>query len=185
LSLLTLHSSLIHWSGRADSNRGPLAPKISPTHLNACVSNAPSAKTPLKAGGFVPICSQNAPSDREAIRRQVESFARRLARRFPQAFADGNGTETKKQAVGWMRAALPPHAGRPRKPSVTLAWRLRRKGVPWREIYPQCIENLPAMEWRKRRQEIRRLRNAYRGRRRIACTQRSKNPSAICHTEKN
>jgi hypothetical protein len=182
---LSRHSSLIHWSGRADSNRGPLAPKISQTILNPCVSTAPSAKTPPKSGGFVPICSQNAPSDREAIRRQVDGFAQRLARRFSQAFADGNGTDTKKQVIGWMRAALPPHAGRPRDPSVTLAWCLRRKGVPWREIYPQCIEKLAALKWRKRRQKIRRLRNAYRGRRRLACNRRRKNPSLIPHAENN
>jgi hypothetical protein len=115
----------------------------------------------------------------------VKGFAQRLARRFAQAFADGNGTDTKKQVIGWIRAALPPHAGRPRKPSVTLAWRLRRKGVPWREVYPQCIENLPALEWRERRQKIRRLRNAYRGRRRLACNRRGKNPPSISHAEKN
>jgi hypothetical protein len=33
---------------------GPLAPKISPTHLNACVSNAPSAQREQNPGGFVP-----------------------------------------------------------------------------------------------------------------------------------
>jgi hypothetical protein len=119
------------------------------------------------------------------MRRQVEGFAQRLPRRFPQAFADGNGTDTKKQVIVWMRATLPPHPGRPRKPSVTLAWRLRRKGVPWREIYPLCIENLAAFEWRKRRQEIRRLRNAYRGRRRLTCKRQSKNPSLIPHAENN
>ena len=140
---------------------------------------------PPKSGGFVPICSQNAPSDREAIRRQVVDFVRRLAGRFPQAFGDGNGTNTKKQVIGWMRAALPPHAGRPRKPSVTLAWQLRRKGVPWPEIYPQCIGNLGALKWGQRRQEIRRLRNAYRGRRRLTCKRRSKNPLLISHAENN
>lgn len=127
----------------------------------------------------------NQPSDCEAVRRYVESFAQRLARRFPQAFADGHGSDTKRQVIGWIRAALPPHPGRPRKPSVTLAWRLRRKGVPWCEIYPLCIENLAAFEWRKRRQEIRRLRNAYRGRRRLTCKRERKNPPSISHAEKN
>jgi len=140
---------------------------------------------PLQSGGFVPICSQKDQSDREAIRRQVEGFAQRLARRFAQAFAGGNGTDTKKQVIGWIRAALPPHAGRPRNPSITLACGLRRKGVPWPEIYPQCIENLAALEWQKRRQEIRRLRNGYRGRRRLTCKRRGKNPSVISHEEKN
>ena len=41
-------------SRRKDSNRGPLAPKISPTPLNACVSNAPSAQREQNPGGFVP-----------------------------------------------------------------------------------------------------------------------------------
>jgi hypothetical protein len=124
-------------------------------------------------------------SDREAIRLQVERFAQRLARRFPQAFADGNGTDTKKQIIGWMKAALPPHAGRPRKPSVTLAWQLRRKHVPWPEIYPQCIGNFAALKWEQRRKEIRRLRNAYRGRRRLSGKRRSKNPLLISHAENN
>jgi hypothetical protein len=115
----------------------------------------------------------------------VERFAQRLARRFPQAFADGNGSDTKKQVVGWIRAALPPHAGRPRNATVTLAWRLKRQGIPWPEIYPQCIENLSALPWRERRQRIRRLRNAYRGRRRLTCKPRSKNPQPISSPEKN
>ena len=166
-------------------NRGPLAPKISQTTVNPCVSTAPSAKTAPNSGGFVPICSQNPSPDWQPIRHQVESFAQRLARRFPQAFADGKGTNTKKQIIGWMRAALPPHAGRPRKPAVTLAWCLRRKGLRWPEIYPQCIENLSALPWRERRQRIRRLRSAYRGRRRANCKRRSKNPSLIAHAENN
>jgi hypothetical protein len=123
--------------------------------------------------------------DREAIRLEVERFAKRLARRFPQAFTDGDSIDTKEAAIRWLRAAMPPHPGRPRKPTVTLAWRLRRKGVPWREIYPVCIENLAAFDWRRRRQEIRRLRNAYRARRRLTCQREGKNPPFVSHPEKN
>ena len=178
-------SHLESWSGRPDLNRGPLAPKIGQPHLNACVSNAPSAKLAPKCGGFVPICSQFAPPDREAIRRQVEGFAKRLSRRFPQAFANGHGPSTKEEIIHWIRAVLPPHPGRPRKPSITLACELRRKGHPWREIYPQCIPNLSARTWAERRLEIRRLRNAYRGRHRLARAHPNKNPPSISHAEKN
>jgi hypothetical protein len=123
--------------------------------------------------------------ERGIIKVKIECFARRLCHKYPHAFADGNGSDTKKQVIGWIRAALPPHAGRPRDATITLAWRLRRQGVPWPEIYPQCIENLAALSWRERRQRIRRLRNAYRGRRRLTCKPRSKNPSSISNPEKN
>jgi len=123
--------------------------------------------------------------DREGIRLQVVRFAGRLCRRFPQAFRDGHAVDSKEEVIRWLRTALPPHPGRPRKPSVTLACRLRSEGVAWREIYPRCIENLAAFDWRKRRQEIRRLRNAYRARHRLASKPPSKNPPFISHAEKN
>jgi hypothetical protein len=138
------------------------------------------APDPLRASP-TPIVGHNS----GAIRRQVESFAQRLARRFPRAFANGHGSATKEDVLHWIRAALPPHPGRPRKPSITLAWRLRRKGIPWPEIYPQCIENLSSLKWQNRRQEIRRLRNAYRARHRLSRKQESKNLPSISHPEKN
>src|SRR5215469_14029910 len=42
------------WSGRPNSNRGPLAPKISSTLLNTCVSNAPAAQREQTPEGSVP-----------------------------------------------------------------------------------------------------------------------------------
>jgi len=173
------------WSGRPDLNRGPLAPKISSTTVNPCVSTAPSSKIPPTDGGFVPICSQDPSPDSQAIRQEVEAFAERLARRFPQAFADVPSSASKEDVIHWIRAALPPHPGRPRKPSVTLACRLRREGVPWPEIYLQCIENLAAFDWRKRRQEICRLRNAYRARYRLPGAHESKKPPSVSHARKN
>jgi len=121
----------------------------------------------------------------EAIRRQVEGFAKRLYRHFPRPFTDPHATATKEKVIHWIRAALPPHPGRPRKPTVTLAYQLRRKGVPWPDIYPQCIVNFAAHKWVERRQEIRRLRNAYRGRRRLARSRRRKKSLFVCHAEKN
>jgi hypothetical protein len=119
------------------------------------------------------------------MRRQAETFALRLARRFPQAFLNGIAPSAKEEVIRWIRAALPPHPGRPPKPSVTLACELKRKGVAWPDIYPQCIENLSALKWAERRQEIRRLRNAYRGRCRLIRGQHSKNPLPISPAEKN
>ncbi len=123
--------------------------------------------------------------DHEALRRQVENFAKRLSRRFPQVFLDGFAVSAKVGVIRWLRAALPPHPGRPRKASVTLAYALRRKGVAWPKIYPQCIPGLAALRWAERRKEIRRLRNAYRYRCRLMRRQRSKNSSTISDAEKN
>lgn len=108
-----------------------------------------------------------APSERAAaIRLRVERFAGRLARQFPQAFADGR--RLKKEVIRWMRSALPPHPGRPRKPTVTRAYALKHRGTPWRDIYRECIPRYDTLKWEERRLEIRRLRNAYRSRLRLA-----------------
>jgi hypothetical protein len=115
----------------------------------------------------------------------VQRFARRLSRRFSQAFSDGHGLDTKEEVIRWIRAAMPPHPGRPRKPSVTRACELKREGAAWRDIYRECIPRYATLNWRERRLEIRRLRNAYRARCRLARSQRSKNPSLISHAESN
>jgi hypothetical protein len=210
-----LHSLFCGWSGRPDLNRGPLAPKISPTHLNACVSNAPCAKVPPDAPSFVPICSQ--PNERpavaegrsqtpvrivqkgsrefpnsrahrttaEAVRLETERFARRLCRRYPEAFTHPNATLSKEEVIRQIRIALPPHPGRPRKANVTHACELKDCATPWREIYAQCIPGYVALQWGERRMEIARLRNAVRARRLPDRGRARKNPHAISHQERN
>jgi hypothetical protein len=113
---------------------------------------------------FAPIHSPLPPPDWEVIRRRVRAFSRRLARRFPRAFAESHATSTKEAVIGWVREALPPHPGRPRKASITLACELKRQGVPWHDIYHQCIPQYAALKWGERRLEIARLRNAVRAR---------------------
>jgi hypothetical protein len=149
-------------------------PRVNPS----CRPNAPTDHSRAPATPIVEF-------DRGAMRLQVQRFARRLCRQFPLAFRDAHSVESKETAIRWLRVALPPHPGRPRKASVTLACRLRREGVPWREIYPRCIENLAAFDWRTRRQEIRRLRNAYRARHRLVRRQEGENPPSVSHADKN
>ena len=121
--------------------------------------------------------------DFEAVRVEVERFAKRLSRKFPQAFTNGLALSAKGEVIRWLRAALPPHPGRPRKRGVTLACKLRRKGMPWIQIYSQCIPALAALRWTERRKEIRRLHSAYRCR--LLRSQRTKNPATFSHAEKN
>jgi hypothetical protein len=116
-------------------------------------------------GGFVPICSQNGSPDWQPIREQVERFAQRLARQFPQAFLNGNGTKTKKRVVSWMRATLPPHAGRPADEATTRAVEMRVKNAPWLEIYRECIPHFSELDDGTRQLAMIRLRSVVRSRR--------------------
>ncbi len=135
------------------------------------MSGEPSTRTPPEVVGL--------------IRLAVDRFARQLSRRFPQFFANGIAVSGKERVITWLRAALPPRPGRPRKATVTLAFTLRRKGAAWPEIYPRCIPGLHSLKWAERRRAIRRLRNAYRYRCRFMRRKRSKNPPSVSPAEKN
>ena len=121
----------------------------------------------------------------EAVRLETERFARRLCRRFPEAFTRPNATRGKKEVISQIRIALPPHPGRPRKAYVTRACELRDFATPWHEIYAQCIPRFAALSWSERRLEIARLRNAVRARRVPDRRRARKNPRPISHDEKN
>jgi hypothetical protein len=129
--------------------------------------------------------SRAGPTTVEALRLQTERFARRLSRRYPEAFTYANAQTTKEEVIRQIRIALPPHPGRPRKASVTRACELKRGGAAWRDIYAQCIPGYGALKWRDRRLEIARLRNAVRARRRLDRGRARKNPKAISHQERN
>jgi hypothetical protein len=124
-------------------------------------------------------------ADRKLVRLEVQRFARRLCRRFPQAFAREHCLSTKEDVIHWLRAALPPHAGRPPKASVTQAVELRGKGTAWSDIYAECIPGYRSLNWTVRRVEIARLRNAVRSRARLTRIRHKKNVPSVSHAENN
>jgi hypothetical protein len=69
--------------------------------------------------------------------------------------------------------------------SVTRAWEMKRLGVEWRAIYPECISGYATLTWKERRKEIARLRNAVRARRGSRRPQARKNSPVISNNEKN
>jgi hypothetical protein len=121
-----------------------------------------------------------AKNSEELIRLEIERFARRLSRKYLYAFKDGQGYGIKKKVIRWIRSALPPHPGRPLDPAISLACKLRRKGMEWPEIYRLCIPNFDCLHWGERRKKLRSLRNSYRGR-----IRRRKNSSRISYQENN
>jgi hypothetical protein len=123
--------------------------------------------------------------DQEAIELETQQFARRICRTHPRAFTHVNATATKEAVIRQIRATLPPHPGRPRMDSVTRAWEMKRLGVEWRAIYPQCISGFVTLTWKERRKEIARLRNAVRARCGSRSPQLWKNSPVISRNEKN
>jgi hypothetical protein len=133
------------WSGRPDSNRGPLAPKISPTHLNACVSNAPSAAGNKTRGGFVPKLFPTSAPRSGTLEHATQTFAEALRRDFagdinrdPRFF--------KKQVLRLIRRWLPPRPGRPTNPKTEAAFALLQEGKTVRQILRLQIRDFDKLD---------------------------------------
>jgi len=73
--------------------------------------------------------------------------------------------EFKAQAVFYLRRHLPPGPGRPSEDAITKAINLRKQGVAWKQIYPQCIPDHSQLPPAVRRQAEENLRAARRSRR--------------------
>ena len=71
----------------------------------------------------------------------------------------------KKLAVHHLRRSLPPFPGRPPEAALTKAIGLRKQGLEWKQIYPQCIPNHSSLPPTERRQAESNLRGACRSRR--------------------
>jgi hypothetical protein len=122
--------------------------------------------------------------ERESIKVETERFASRVCQRHPGAFTQPNATATKKAVIRQIKISLPPHPGRPRKARVTRACELKRQGIPWREIYRQCIPGYATLKRTDRHKEILRLRNAARARPDFRRRPQRKNSSLISSNKK-
>lgn len=72
------------------------------------------------------------------LSRMIERFARRLRSNFQSEIARNPGA-FKRRAASFLRRHLPPQAGRPCSDSVTRAFRLRSRNLPWPKIYRICL----------------------------------------------
>src|ERR1035441_4511764 len=94
--------------------------------------------------GLVSSTTGKIKSDGASLPRVMKRIASELMRRFPLMIAqDPNGF--KKQAVYYLKRHLPPRPGRPLEDAITNAIELRKQGYLWKQIYPLCIANHPAL----------------------------------------
>ena len=124
---------------------GPLAPQLSPTHLNACVSNAPSANGNKTRGGFVPKLFPNSEFHPGTLEHATQAFAQALrsdfaeeAIRDPRAF--------KQRVLQLIRRSLPPWRGRPVNPKTEAAFALRQQGKTVRQILRLQIHDFDQLD---------------------------------------
>ena len=97
----------------------------------------------------------------------MQQTAARLRRDFAPRIAQ-DPRKFKRLAVSYLKNYLPPGPGRPPEDAITKAMQLRKQGLEWKQIYPQCIPDhaqpIPAV----RRQAESKLRGACRSRRNTA-----------------
>lgn len=98
-----------------------------------------------------------------SIEQEAKRFTRRLRREFG-ALIQMDAKTFKKCVMSCVRRGLPPFVGRPSDDAITRAIELRKQGIPWKEIYPQCISNHACLSPAERRQAEGNLRAAKRSR---------------------
>jgi len=97
----------------------------------------------------------------------IEQEAKRFTNRLRREFADlihVDAKTFKKCVMSCVRRGLPPFVGRPNDEAITRAIELCKQGIPWKEIYPQCIINHAGLSLAERRQAEGNLRAARRSR---------------------
>jgi len=97
----------------------------------------------------------------------MRQIAARLRREFSQRIAR-DPRKFKRLAVYYLKSYLPPGPGRPPEKDTTKAMQLCKRGLEWKEIYPQCIPDHTQLTPAVRRQEESKLRGACRSRRNTA-----------------
>ena len=117
-----------------------------------------------KPVGVRPPTSGKSRSRRPSLARTMQQTAARLRRDFAPRIAQ-DPRRFKRLAVSYLRNYLPPGPGRPAVDAVTEAMQLRKQGMEWKQIYPQCIPNHAQLEPAVRCQAESNLRGACRSRR--------------------
>jgi len=98
-----------------------------------------------------------------SIEQEAKRFTRRLRREFG-ALIQMDAKTFKKCVMSCVRRGLPPFVGRPSDDAITRAIELRKQGLPWKEIYQQCISNHACLPPAERHQTQIKLRDACRSR---------------------
>ena len=100
----------------------------------------------------------------KGLTRRIRDFTDLLRRDYAREIArDVPGF--KRNVVRMVRLGLPPGPGRPADGMVTLAVRLRARGVPWMRVYWECIPGFAELGDGIRQLAMTRLRTAVRSRR--------------------
>ena len=109
------------------------------------------------------VITRTLPLDTKGLEERILSCANKLKKEYAAAIA-ADARAFKKLTVSFWRQALSPGGGRPLKPEITEALRLRRAGVPWKDIYSRVIPGHEKLAPGDRRWRERQLRDSVKRR---------------------
>jgi hypothetical protein len=129
------------------------------------MSDAASKERSSPPGGFREVVGFGKPGPHAGrdLDRAMRRIAAMLQRDFARQIAE-NAKVFKKRVVHKLKLYLPPGPGRPAEASITKAVELRKLGLDWMQIYPQCIPNHAQLDPPTRRMAELNLRAARRSR---------------------
>ena len=105
------------------------------------MSDAASKERSSPPGGFREVVGFGKPgAGAKDLDRSIRRIAAILQRDYAHQIAE-DPRGFKKRVVHKLKLYLPPGPGRPAEASITKAVELRKQGLDWKQIYPQCIPN--------------------------------------------